>query len=476
MNLPTDSQRLPSVIQGGMGISISNWRIANAVARLGGLGVVSGTALDRVFAFRLQEGDQGGHLRRVLARFPVQAMVERVLATYFRPNGLSTPGAYRQPPFFSAQPSADLLALTVAANFAEVSLAKEGHDGLVGLNLLEKIQPPTLPSLYGAMLAGVDFVIMGAGIPRDVPGHLDLLAQHKSASLRLQVEGGDDETSIFDPKSLFAVELPPLKRPRFLPIITSEVLAISMLRRPTGRIDGFIVEGPIAGGHNAPPRGGGTLNEKGEPVYGPRDEADLVRLAGLGLPFWLAGGKASPEALKDAQAKGAVGIQVGTAFAFCEESGMEPTLRRKAMAAVAAGEAGIFTDPRASPTGFPFKVLTLEGSTGTEAGYAKRTRICNLGYLRTPYRRSDGSLGWRCAAEPNSAFTSKGGDAAELAGRKCLCNGLMATTGHPLRTASGGLELPILTSGDDLAVMLRLSKNATVPYKAEDVMRYLGAI
>lgn len=456
-----------------MGISISNWRIANAVARLGGLGVVSGTALDRVVSFRLQEGDPGGHLRRVLERFPVPALAERVLNAWFRPGGLSTPGAYRQPPFFSAQPPDDLLALTVVANYAEVALAKEGHDGMVGLNLLEKIQPPTLPSLYGAMLAGVDFVIMGAGIPRDVPGHLDLLAQHQSASLRLRVEGGEDETCTFDPKALVGCELPPLSRPRFLPIITSDVLAVSLLRRATGRIDGFIVEGPIAGGHNAPPRGGITLNERGEPIYGPRDEADLPRLASLGLPFWLAGGKASPEGLKAAQATGATGIQVGTTFAFCEESGMEPALRRRAMMAVAAGQAGIFTDPRASPTGFPFKVLTVEGTTGTEAGYAKRTRICNLGYLRSPYRRSDGSLGWRCAAEPNSAFTSKGGDGGELAGRKCLCNGLMATAGHPLRTASGGLELPIMTSGDDLAVMLRLSKNGTVPYHAEDVMRYL---
>lgn len=474
MNQPSDNQPLPAIIQGGMGICVSSGRLANAVSRLGGLGVVSGTALDRVIAFRLQEGDPGGHVRRVLEHFPVPALAERVLATWYRPGGLSAPGAYRQPPFFSAQPSDDLLALTVVANYAEVAIAKEGHDGVVGLNLLEKIQPPTLPSLYGAMLAGVDVVIMGAGIPREVPGHLDLLAQHQPATLRLRVEGGEDESCTFTPKALVGVELPPLKRPRFLPIITSDVLAVSLLRRPTGRIDGFIVEGPIAGGHNAPPRGGITLNERGEPIYGPRDEADLVRLKSLGLPFWLAGGKATPDGLRAAQAAGATGIQVGTTFAFCEESGMEPALRRRAMVAVAASQAGIFTDPRASPTGFPFKVLTLDGTTGTEAGYNKRTRICNLGYLRSAYRRSDGSLGWRCAAEPNSAFTAKGGEAAELPGRKCLCNGLMATAGHPLRTAAGTLELPIMTSGDDMSVMLQLSKGGTVPYAAADVMHYLN--
>ena len=43
----------------------------------------------------------------------------------------------------------------MAANFVEVFLAREGHVHPVGINFLEKIQMPHLPSLYGAMLAGV---------------------------------------------------------------------------------------------------------------------------------------------------------------------------------------------------------------------------------------------------------------------------------------------------------------------------------
>ena len=56
-------------------------------------------------------------------------------------------------------------------------------NGLVGENevmdktTLPKVQMPNLPTLYGAMLAGVACVIMGAGIPREIPGALDLLAQ-----------------------------------------------------------------------------------------------------------------------------------------------------------------------------------------------------------------------------------------------------------------------------------------------------------
>ena len=54
--------------------------------------------------------------------------------------------------------------LTVVATFSEVFLAKEGHDKPVGLNLLEKIQLPNIFAIYGAMLADVDYVFIGAGI------------------------------------------------------------------------------------------------------------------------------------------------------------------------------------------------------------------------------------------------------------------------------------------------------------------------
>jgi nitronate monooxygenase len=78
---------LPTIIQGGMGAAVSNWRLAQAVSRLGQLGVVSGTALDEVFARRLQDGDPGGHMRRGLDRFVFPEMAKRVWSTYFIPGG-----------------------------------------------------------------------------------------------------------------------------------------------------------------------------------------------------------------------------------------------------------------------------------------------------------------------------------------------------------------------------------------------------
>ena len=154
------------------------------------------------------------------------------------------------------------------------------------------------------------------------------------------------------------------------------------------------------------------------------------------------------EGLAKARAAGAQGVQVGTIFAFSEESGLRPDLKAQVLEMIAAGTASVFTDPLASPTGFPFKVVEIPGTISDPQVYAARTRICNLGYLRQAYRQPDGRIGWRCAAEPTAAFIAKGGDPSELAGRKCICNALMASAGMPLLTPEGGREKPIVTAGD----------------------------
>ena len=51
----TVSLTIPPIIQGGMGVGISDWRLARAVSLRGQLGVVSGTALDTVMVRRLQD-------------------------------------------------------------------------------------------------------------------------------------------------------------------------------------------------------------------------------------------------------------------------------------------------------------------------------------------------------------------------------------------------------------------------------------
>src|SRR6185437_15444124 len=109
--------------------------------------------------------------------------------------------------------------------------------------------------------------------------------------------------------------LPRLERPKFLAIVSSNTLAVTMLRRASGRVDGFVIEGPTAGGHNAPPRGKLQLTSSGEPIYGERDAVNLADLRALGVPFWLAGGYGHAGQLQYALEQGAAGIQAGTAFA-----------------------------------------------------------------------------------------------------------------------------------------------------------------
>ena len=465
----------PRVIQGGMGVAVSDWRLANAVSRTGHLGVVSGSMLDTVFVRRLQDGDAGGHLRRAIAAFPLPDVGQEVLRRYFRPGGLPAGTPYKALPMYKQVVSEARQNVTVLANFAEVWLAKEGHDGLVGLNLLTKVQMPNLPSLYGAMLAGVDVVIMGAGIPREIPGVLDAFAEHRPARLRFEIEGlARDEAEYldFDPVSCSDSSLRdrPLHRPAFLAVVSAASLATTLARKSNGRVDGFVVEAPTAGGHNAPPRGELRLNELGEPIYGERDVVDLGKMRELGLPFWLAGGTGSPDGLAAALAAGAAGVQVGTLFAYCAESGLDPSLKSRVMAGLADGTVTLRTDPRASPTGYPFKVVELPGDAERAAG---RKRVCDLGYLRVPVRTAEGRTIYRCSAEPVDAYVAKGGDVADTEGRRCLCNGLTADIGQPQwRTDTNAAEIPLITSGDDLLALERFA--ASRPgYTARQVIDYL---
>ena len=166
-----------------MGAGVSDWRLARAVSQTGQLGVVSGTALGRhprpaaaSRRSRRPDAPRAGTVSRARRR-------RKILADYFIPGGKPANAPFKLSPLPGLNPSPDFVALTVAANFAEVFLAKEGHGGLVGINFLEKIQFPTLPSIFGAMLAGVDYVLMGAGIPRAIPGVLDRLARGETGGV-----------------------------------------------------------------------------------------------------------------------------------------------------------------------------------------------------------------------------------------------------------------------------------------------------
>lgn len=176
------------------------------------------------------------------------------------------------------------------------------------------------------------------------------------------------------------------------------MLGLTLVRKSNGRVDGFVVEGPSAGGHNAPPRGAKARRE-GEPVT----DRDMHGPGGIRAPdclFRLAGSHGRGPDCSRLWSR-ASGIQVGTAFAFCATNPLVVMEReRVGDRGQPRGPARYFHASDASPTGFPFKVLSVPGTVSDANVFEARERICDLGYLRQTYRESDGSLGYRCARAP----------------------------------------------------------------------------
>ncbi|MEX1246424.1 MAG: hypothetical protein WEB59_16840 [Thermoanaerobaculia bacterium] len=170
---------------------------------------------------------------------------------------------------------------------------------------------------------------------------------------------------------------------------------------------------------------------------------------------------------------GGAGIQVGTAFAFCEESGLANAYKKMLLRKSTEGAARVFTDPIASPTGFPFKVAHLENSLSEREAYLARARICDLGYLREAYQKEDGTIGYRCSSEPVDIYLSKGGKEESTVGRKCLCNALMANIGLAQVRKDGAIEKPLITCGDDLVETARFISPGRSSYTATEVIRKL---
>jgi NAD(P)H-dependent flavin oxidoreductase YrpB (nitropropane dioxygenase family) len=460
----------PELIQGGMAVGVSSWALARAVALAGEkldrhvLGVVSGTGLPIIMVNRLRQEDL--HTIRALRAFPVPEIAQQILDTYT--------GSKKLPPKpqvllnGKAETKIRMAHLSIVANFAEVWLAKEGHDQPIGINYLEKIQLPHLPEMYGAMLAGADYVLMGAGIPNQVPDILDRLAHNQQATYRIDVEGVTNKYEMsFNPSAFIPDHIQKeLKRPKFLAIVSSHVLAQALRNKVQG-IDGFVVEGPIAGGHNAPARGK-ERNEQGEPIYGKKDEPDLGKIRELQRPFWLAGGFADPEKLREAKANGANGIQVGSAFALCDESGLCDDFKRELRQKSLDGSLVVVTSADASPSGFPFQVAQIDETVSDPSVYDARKRVCTYGYLVKPYMDEKGEIGFRCPAEPVDAFVRKGGKLEVTEGRRCLCAGLSAAVNR-----AGAEEPAIVTLGKDHSFACKLMRTPNDTCSAEDVVRFI---
>jgi NAD(P)H-dependent flavin oxidoreductase YrpB (nitropropane dioxygenase family) len=440
----------PTIIQGGMGIAVSSWQLAKEVSIAGELGVISGTAIDSVVARRLQDGDLTGDIRRAMAAYPHQDTIKEITDRFYNEGGREEGKPYLDVPKLSIKGNLFSNKLLAVASFVEVWLAKEGHDGLIGMNILEKIQLAIPAQLYGAMLADVDYILIGAGIPAQVPHLLNEISQGNKVAMKVDVADTKEKHYLhFDPRTL-GLDNFPIKRPLFLAIVTSHALVAYLNKDEETKPDGYVIEYHVAGGHNAPPRAKNHVNDEGEAVYNELDIPNLEKIHASGSPFWLAGGYATPEKVKEAISYGAQGVQVGSLFALANESGFTNENRSSILVSLADPTMRVMTDASASPTGFPFKVIQNNQTLSNDSLYKERTRICDLGYLRTMFQREKGGIGYRCPAEPLDNYEFKNGEIDQAQGSKCLCNALMADIGLGQVRPDGRTEISLLTFGSDL--------------------------
>ncbi|MBL9209523.1 MAG: hypothetical protein JNL92_03595 [Opitutaceae bacterium] len=238
-------------VRGGKIREVSNWHLARVVAQAGQLGVVSGAALNTILVRRLRQGDFGGAIRWALDRCPLRAAARRIQSRYFIPGGVSAVRRHRSAPRPLTSLAEEVVELTIVATFIEVALAKHGHNGVVGLDLREKVPLRILASLFGAMLARVDSVLLGAGNSRVVPAMLDRLVAWQPVALDDGGAGtapGGNPPLHFDPRRFAPDSPPPLRRPALLAIVSSGTHAARVARQAGGRVDGFVIERPSADG------------------------------------------------------------------------------------------------------------------------------------------------------------------------------------------------------------------------------------
>ncbi len=446
----------PQIIQGCPDIAISHWGLARAVAQAGQLGVISGAALAVCLARRLQLGDPEGRFRHAFDHFPFQSVARRVWQQFFVVGGKPESAPFeltRQPILGQGR---TLVELTVLANYAEVFLAKEDHGGLVGIRYPGHAPIPLLPSLYGALLAGVDYVLV-AGMPTTIPGILDRLTEGDPAStpVRVRDERGPTphDASVwcgFDPGVMSDGPVPALPRPRMIALVSSASAAVESIRATDGPLDGVVLAG-----------GAPTADQYASP--------SIDALRSLGVPFWI-GVAADPAQVRLAQAMGARGVMVESPFTFAQESSLTTHLKDEVIKAVQTASGDVFGEIPSSAAGQLMKVIRLRDTASDSQVFDARPRICDVGYFRQVYLRPDGTMGYRCPGEPLVYYAEKGGSQEDAVPQHCLCNGLLASAGLGQIQSGRDLEKALVPAGEDVSQIRRFLRPGCRSYTTREVI------
>ncbi len=239
------------IVQGGMGVGVSASRLASAVARLGGMGTISSVDLRRHHPDLMA---QTAHLDKAP---DARAQIDR----------------------------ANLLALDREIRNARA--AAQGQ-GWIAVNVMKALSAYEA-YVRQAMDSGADALVVGAGLPLDLP---ELARGHPDVAL--------------------------------IPIL-SDVRGVQLLLRKwekKGRLpDAIVVEHPrLAGGHLGAAKVADLDDERFDfEVVLPQARAFMAQAGMPDIPLIAAGGIHSHAQIVRLQALGAAGVQLGTAFAVTTE-------------------------------------------------------------------------------------------------------------------------------------------------------------
>jgi nitronate monooxygenase len=311
------------IIQGGMGVGVSLYPLAKAVASEGGLGIISSACIDRLVSRR----------------------TGRIVNTY-------------------------------AAVKEEITLSKI-KNGFVGINIMAALGRDYTDSVKGAIDAGADAIISGAGLPLNLPA------------------------------------IQPPRDTALIPIVSS-ARALDIICKKWEKLgyrpDAVVLEGPLAGGHlgfriDQVDLESNKLENLLPPVK------DMAKKFG-DFPVIVAGGIYTHDDIVSYMDKGADGVQMGTRFLATEESSATTAYKN---AVVRAREEDIIVAHRpGSPCGLPFRVIK-QSPMYVSALVQRRKPKCDKGYVLM--KDADGKYTICPAKEDNKDYF-------------CICNGLLSSSGY----------------------------------------------
>ncbi len=323
------------IIQGGMGVGVSLYPLARAVAKEGGLGIVSSACLDRLVSKR----------------------------TGMRYNSYE-------------------------AAYEEVSRAKEAG-GYAGINIMGALVRDYNDSVRGAIDAGADAIISGAGLPLTLP-------------------------AIQPPKDTALI--PIVSSARALEIICKKWEKLNY------RPDAVVLEGPLAGGH---------LGFKPEQIYSESYTLENlfppvkdIAIKYGDFPVIVAGGIYTHEDILKFLNMGADGVQMGTRFLATVESSASEEYKQAVLKAK-QDDIVVAIDP-GSPCGMPFRVLK-QSPMYMSAIKKLRHPKCDKGYVLLKDREGKFTI---CPAKESNEH------------HFCICNGLLSSAGY-----NRDKEEPLFTVG-----------------------------